>query len=80
EVAIETIERLRPQGGCEFVEDFAKVLPIHVFLDLVDLPREDKTRLLPLAEAAVRAPTAEGRAAAHHGVAEYLRHWVVERR
>lgn len=79
-VAAELVEDLRSRGECEFVAEFAKVLPIHVFLDLVELPREDKPYLLDLAEAAVRAPTGQERAEAHHKVGEYLARWVAERR
>jgi cytochrome P450 len=38
--AIELIERLKPQGGCDFIEDFAFVLPTTVFLRLVNLPEQ----------------------------------------
>lgn len=79
-VAVETIEHLRPQGSCEFVEDFAKVLPIHVFLRLVDIPIADKAFLLPLAEDAVRGRTAEVRLNAHHAMGTYLLKWVRMRR
>lgn len=71
-VAITAIERVRPSGECEFIEDFAKVLPIHVFMQLVDLPVADKAVLLPLAEDAVRGRDAETRLRAHHGMAGYL--------
>lgn len=71
-VAIEAIERVLPQGECEFIEDFAKILPIHVFLELVDLPVSDKTVLLPLAEDAVRGRDVETRLRAHQGMAAYL--------
>jgi len=80
QVAIDAIERLQPLGECEFIEDFAKVLPIHVFLDLIDLPLEDKTLLLPLAEEAVRGRDAETRGHAHHALAGYLQKWVSARR
>jgi cytochrome P450 len=39
-LAIQIIERLKPQGGCDFIADFAFQLPITVFLRLVDLPPE----------------------------------------
>lgn len=72
DVAVAAIERVLPDGGCEFIEDFAKVLPIHVFLELVDLPASDKTVLLPLAEDAVRGSDAETRLRAHQGMGAYL--------
>jgi cytochrome P450 len=79
-VTIELIEGFRSRGQCDFVEDFAKVLPIVVFLDLVDLPREDRAFLLPLAEDAVRGTTVEIRGRAHGAVADYLQQWIVARR
>lgn len=80
EVAVQAIERLVPLGQCEFVEDFAKVLPIHVFLALVELPLADKGRLLDLAEMAVRGRDAETRLTAHHEMGGYLLDWVRKRR
>lgn len=71
-VAIQAIERILPQGECEFIEDFAKVLPIHVFMELVDLPIADKAILLPLAEDSVRGVTAEIRLGAHRAMGAYL--------
>lgn len=79
-VAIRAIEELLPQGECEFIEDFAKVLPIHVFMELVNLPIEDKCILLPLAEDSVRGSTAEVRLAAHQGMGTYLLDKVQARR
>lgn len=71
-VAIEAIEKVLPQGECEFIEDFAKVLPIHVFLELVNLPIGDKHVLLPLAEDSVRGRDAETRLRAHQAMGGYL--------
>lgn len=79
-VAIEAIERVLPQGECEFIEDFAKVLPIHVFLRLVDLPLEDKAQLLPLAEESVRGRTAEIRLRSQQEMGGYLLKYIRERR
>lgn len=72
DVAIAAIEKVLPQGECEFIEDFAKVLPIHVFLELVNLPLADKAVLLPLAEDSVRGRDAETRLRAHQGMGAYL--------
>ena len=71
-VAIEAIERVLPRGECEFVEEFAKVLPIHVFLELVNLPIADKEILLPVAEDSVRGRDAETRLRAHQQMGAYL--------
>lgn len=80
QVAIDQIEKLLPQGGCEFVNDFAKVLPINVFLDAVALPREDKNFLLPIAEKSVRARSVEERLGAFTQMSAYLHGWVQQRR
>ena len=79
-VAIEQIETLLPRGECEFIEEFAKVLPIHVFLDMVDLPREDKSFLLPIAESSTRARSMEERIQAQQDMGGYLLGWVRKRR
>lgn len=79
-VAIDTIEALVPRGECEFVEEFAKVLPIHVFLKLVDLPLDDKETLLEMAELAVRGRDAETRTLAQQKMGGYLYKWIAERR
>jgi cytochrome P450 len=79
-VAVEQIEKLLPQGECEFIEGFAKVLPIHVFLELVNLPKDDKHMLLELAEVAVRSSDAVKRREAQQQMGTYLYGWVVERR
>ncbi len=44
-IAAEIVEDIRPRGGCNFTEDYAKVFPIRVFLGLVDLPMSDAKKL-----------------------------------
>ncbi len=39
------IDGLAPRGGCDFVADFAEILPIDIFLTLIDVPREDRPML-----------------------------------
>lgn len=80
QIAIDQIEKLVPRGECEFIEDFAKVLPIHVFLDAVNLPREDKDILLPMAEDSVRSKSVEQRVSAQRAMGGYLAKWIAERR
>ncbi|MDO7836721.1 cytochrome P450 [Sphingobium sp. HBC34] len=80
DVCVETIEALVPRGECEFVEDFAKVLPITVFLRMVNLPLEDKDYLLPIAEASVRGRDAQTRFRSMQDMGAYLYKWVEERR
>lgn len=41
ERTIELIEGLKPQGRCNFTEEFAERLPVHVFMNMCRLPIED---------------------------------------
>jgi len=43
--AISLIEKIKPQGRCEFIDDFARFLPLVVFLRLAGLPMEDRDQL-----------------------------------
>lgn len=45
DVARELIAGLRDNGACDFVAEFAEILPIHIFLSLIDVPVEDRPRL-----------------------------------
>jgi cytochrome P450 len=53
-LAIELIERVRGDGSCEFVRDFALQLPIAIFLKLTDLPEKDRLKLLEWTEYVTR--------------------------
>lgn len=48
EIAGELIASLRPRGSCDFVAEFAEVLPLNIFLSLIDVPLEDRPRLRQL--------------------------------
>ncbi|MBV7495058.1 cytochrome P450 [Pseudomonas sp. PDM24] len=54
--AIDLIEGFKDKGECEFVSEFTSVLPIVVFLTMMDLPLEDRERLLPPANEIARSP------------------------
>ena len=40
-ICVELIEEVRPKGGCDLLVDFAAHFPIRVFMQMVDLPRDD---------------------------------------
>ncbi len=44
----ELIAGLREKGSCEFVSQFAEILPLNIFLSLIDVPLEDRPRLREL--------------------------------
>ena len=75
-VTIELIEGLQPRGHCEFVGDFAKVLPIVVFLGMMGLPEEDRELLLPWADAVVRTSDPKAKVEANRQLSQYLGKWI----
>lgn len=73
------LDGIVPRGECEFVDAFAKRLPIVTFLRLVALPLEDREHLLALTEKSVRPHSEQDRLAAYSGLQQYTQHWIVER-
>jgi cytochrome P450 len=56
-LAIELIDGLLDRGECEFVSEFAQIFPICIFLDLVQLPRQDRHLLVPIAKKVIGGRT-----------------------
>jgi cytochrome P450 len=79
-LAASLIDEFVDRGRCEFVSEFSTVLPICIFLDLVDLPREDRSFLLPITEKVVRGRTAEMRLEGQNDLLGYIGKTVRERR
>jgi cytochrome P450 len=77
-LAIELIDKLAPRGECEFVSEFARILPIVIFLRLADLPPSDRERLLEWAEMAVRGKIEE-RIESQNRLGAYISTWVAQR-
>lgn len=80
DVMQEVIERVAPQGECEFMSDVAKHLPIVVFLRLVDLPLEDREMLLDMSEAYMSASNVEASQQARRDLRDYMVKQIEERR
>ena len=72
EFTIELIEGFKPKGECEFVTEFTKVLPIVVFLTMMELPLEDREQLLPHADVIAQSANPE----AIHNARLELRNYV----
>lgn len=79
EVAKAQVEKLAPAGACEFVNDFARVLPIVVFLEMVDLPLGDAPALMGWTEVMTRSAVPEERNAALASMSSYLAGWLKRR-
>lgn len=80
QLAIELIERLRERDGCEFISEFADILPLTVFLDLVDLPFDAREDLGRWVAQTTREPDPLRRVAAMQDIAAWLMPWLEERR
>lgn len=80
ELTAQLIEGIKDRGQCDFVSDFAGILPIMIFLDLVDLPRDDSRILMPMAHRMVRGQTTEMRTKAQSELGAYLTEIVRQRR
>ena len=73
------IEGLLSRGECEFMSEFARIMPMNVFLRMVDLPAADRPYLISLAEANVRSCDMELKILAHEKLAAYLQGWIARR-
>lgn len=79
-LAVSLIEDLRPKGGCDFARDYANVLPVSIFLRMMDLPVEDRELLIGLNDSIIRPATAKmNPAEAIQQLQAYLRRPVQER-
>jgi cytochrome P450 len=79
ELAVELIEGFKPRGECEFMQDFALILPIAIFMRLTNLPMDDRLKLLTYAQMSTRG-TPEQRGEASRLMMAYLTPVIAERR
>lgn len=79
ELAIDLIEGFRSRGGCEFVSEFARQLPVVVFLRMIDLPLGNREKFIGWAEVMARSPLVEARQQAFTETVEYLSAFITER-
>jgi len=80
EITRELIDGFIGDGRCEFSSQFARQLPIRIFLYLVDLPLADAPMLLDLAEIRVRSPDPEARHEVKVKLIEYMGDTIARRR
>jgi cytochrome P450 len=78
--AVGLIEGFLARGTCEVVKEFADVLPLSVFLNLVGLPEEDREMLSALTADTVRGADLAAREAAFQMLADYLGPVIEKRR
>ncbi len=78
-LAIALIDGFKDRGTCEFVSEFAEVLPINVFLMLVGLPVSDRPMLRELGRHLTRPDGTVGPEELVRRADEYLAPYVAER-
>lgn len=74
------LDTIAGKGGCEFISQFATVLPIVVFLDMMGLPQEDREMLLPYVEMETRSADDEERRTAQTFMAAYIGKYIEDRK
>jgi cytochrome P450 len=80
QVAVDLIEAIRPAGACNFTTAYAEVLPIQIFLTLVDLPLADAPRLKYLSDQTTRPDGSMSFVDALQALHEYMTPYVNARR
>jgi cytochrome P450 len=79
QLSAELLNKIESRGQCEFVDAYAKRLPIVTFLRLVDLPLEDRDELLELTELSVRPRSQDDQMRAFTGLQQYMGRWIALR-
>lgn len=72
EHAVQLIEGFQPRGTCEFMEEFARELPIVVFFKLADLPFSDRDQLSGFLEQLLHPKSVADQEAGFQGFEDYL--------
>ena len=70
--AVDLIEKVRADGGCEFMEAFGRPFPVGVFMRLMGLPLEEMPLFLEWEEQLLRGESLQARAVAAQGIKDYL--------
>lgn len=80
-IAADLINELQPRGGCEFIRDFAQIMPIVVFLDLIGLPtgKAEREEFLAWAQAYLHAQEQVPKDQAFATIAVFLKQILDER-
>lgn len=80
EICRSLISDLKGRKSFDYIEDFARFFPTTIFLDLLDLPRENLAQFLEWETTMIRGETNEIRRGAMRAIVEYLEDRIEERR
>ena len=79
-LAIECIDKFQRRGSCEFISEYSAILPIGIFMTLVDLPATDIPQMKQLADQVTRPDGSLTMAQIMQAFVDYLDPYVSERR
>jgi cytochrome P450 len=79
-LSIGLIEAIAPRGQCEFMAEFAQQMPIAIFMGMLDLPPEDRERIMGIVDRIIRPDQPETRMRGFEELANYTMTKVRERR
>jgi len=71
-LTIELIEGMRPHGRCEFLREFAHIMPVVMFLGIVDLPVDNRQQFIEWGAGFVSATDQAGRDRNMKAIVAYL--------
>lgn len=71
-LTIDLINDFHAAGECEFTQDFALKMPIHIAMKLLDLPMEDTPFMLSVAQAALHSVDMQKKVEAYGQIFQYL--------
>lgn len=71
-ITVELIEDFWQAGRCDFIEEFARIMPVVVFLNLLQLPTDRRAQFLEWGRGYINAPDQESKDRAAATVAEFL--------
>jgi cytochrome P450 len=69
---IRLVEQMKPRGRCEFVGAFARVMPVVIFLNILDLPTERADEFLDWGRSYINASDQQTKDAAAAAIAGFL--------
>ncbi len=80
QLAVDSIAQFQDRGACEFISEFADILPLTVFLDLVELPFDAREDLGRWVAQTTREPDPAQRVVAMQDIAAWLTPFLAARR
>ncbi|MBB4614283.1 cytochrome P450 [Novosphingobium taihuense] len=79
-MSAQLIDGFLHRGSCEFMTEFARHVPMRIFLSLVNLPDSDREWLVDLVDRVIRPQSEEDRTSNTSRMAAYLGEWIEKRR